>query len=125
MTERKTSEAPRKVYKVLTERKTSEAPRKVYKVLTERKTSEAPRKVYKVLTERKTSEAPRKVYKVLTGKELLGELPSSKTQHRFGAEMKKLARQQVKDAISKEENTSQKPAVILPRWTFRHRTINT
>ena len=60
------------------------------------------------MAEAKTSEALRKVYTALTGKELLGELPSSKTQHRFGAEMKTLARQQVKEALSTEENTSLK-----------------
>ena len=41
------------------------------------------------MAEGKTSEALRKVYKALTGKELLGQLPSSKTQHRFGAVVQK------------------------------------
>ena len=107
--------------------------------MAEGKTSEALRVEYKsyylqeqTMAKGKTSEALRKVNKALTGKELLGELPPSETQHRFGAEMKTLARQQVKEALSKEENTSLKydgttkaGAIILSRWKFRPKSINT
>ena len=84
------------------------------------------------MTEGKTSEALRKVYKALTGNELLGELPSSKTQHRFGAETKTLARQQVKEALSKKENTSLKydgttkdghHLVEMEVWTQEHQYL--
>ena len=69
------------------------------------------------MTEGNTSEALGKGYKALTGN--LQDTTS------FGRRNETLVRQQVKQAISGEEHTSQKPAIILSRWTFRHRTINT
>lgn len=52
------------------------------------------------IAEDKASELVKSIYESISGQELVGDLPSRKTQSNFGREMKTLSQQQVRDAVA-------------------------
>lgn len=60
------------------------------------------------ISEDKASELIKSIYETISGTELVGDLPSRKTQSKFGREMKTLSQQQVRAAVTDATNCTLK-----------------